>query len=72
MGDLAKQLAAVPTRRWDLNSILTDLDDEDRAALETALDDYRLTGPAIAEALAKQGYRIDGDTVSSWRRRRRG
>ena len=72
MGDLAKQLAAVPTRRWDLRTILAELDDEDRAAFEAALDDDRLTGPAIAAALNKQGYAVADDTVSAWRRRRRG
>lgn len=70
MGELAKQLAEVPTRRWDLKAILADLDDEDRAAFEAALDDRRLTGPAIAEVLAKQGYMVSDDTVSAWRRRR--
>lgn len=51
-------------------TIIPDLTDEQRTALDAALDDRRITAVAIATVLERWGHRVKVGTISSWRRNR--
>ena len=50
-----------------LETILNDLDKKDRAELEDALVDPRVTHPQIARALTKRGFDISSGAVRTYR-----
>lgn len=69
MSEIAKALkAARKPKKTQLQHWIDGLDDEDRAALESARTDPELSAAAITRVMVDAGYSPAKDTVSKWRR----
>jgi hypothetical protein len=57
-------MAEIPDRMCRFGEIIAALDPDDKAGLEKALDDPRITQIAIVNVLTKRGLTVDRDTMS--------
>lgn len=57
-------LSEIPDRMCKFGKILATLDPDDRAGLEKALEDPRITQISIVNVLTKRGLGVDRDIMS--------
>lgn len=65
MGDIYDEiLNEQPIKRCKFGIILEDLDPDDRAGLERALADPKITNISVVNVLTRRGMHCDRDTMS--------
>lgn len=76
---LSEELEALETARKNVGGklcriaeILSELDAEDAAALNRLMDESKVFGTQIAEALTRNGHKVSGSNVQHHRRRVKG
>ena len=68
---LAERLAIppAPKRRNIIDTYLQAASEEDRAALEAALKDFRFSSYYLADVLGDEGYDVHASSIANWRRK---